>query len=159
MRKKKPELSFVETMKKFQHSGISGSTVPNRTTTDLSEIDSLDKRIFHIFNIIRQPKREATSMLFFVMYDIESNKVRNQIVKYLIRKGCYRIQKSIFLADLNSESYQTIRSDLAEVQACYENHDSILIVPISSDYLNSMKIIGQSVNVDLITHKVNTLFF
>ena len=93
------------------------------------------------------------------MYDIESDKVRSQIVKYLINKGCYRVQKSIFLADLSSELYKQIRSDLAEVQACYDNHDSILIVPISTDYLNSMKVIGQNIDIDLITHKTNTLFF
>ena len=156
---KKKELSFVEIMKRLKHAGIQDSPVPNRIATGWDELDSLDARIEKIFQIVRQPKRKAASMLFFVMYDIESNKVRNQIVKYLIKKGCFRIQQSIFLADLMPDDYQSIRSDLAEVQACYDNHDSILIVPISSDYLNSMKIIGKSINVDLITHRTNTLFF
>ena len=61
------------------------------------------------------------------MYDIESNKVRNQVAKYLLRKGCFRVQRSIFLADLNNQDYEQIRSDLSEVQACYDNHDSIMI--------------------------------
>ena len=98
-------------------------------------------------------------MLFFVMYDIESNKVRNQVVKYLQRKGCVRVQKSIFLADLEITEYNNIRNDLAEVQAAYENKDSILVVPISSDYLCSMKIIGQKIELDVIMHSKNTLFF
>lgn len=54
-------------------------------------------------------------MLFFVMYDIESNKVRYQVSKYLIKKGCFRIQRSVFLAELSHEDYSQIRSDLAEV--------------------------------------------
>ena len=98
-------------------------------------------------------------MLFFVMYDIESNRVRRQIVKYLERQGCTRVQKSIFLADLPISQYEQIKSDLAEVQACYENLDSILVVPISTDYLKAMKVIGQSINVDVITKSSNTLFF
>ena len=71
--------------------------------------------------------------------DTEGNKVRTQIVNYLIRSGCHRIQKSIFLANLS--------------------HDSILLVPISTDYLQAMKIIGQTINVDVITKNKNTLFF
>ena len=98
-------------------------------------------------------------MLFFVMYDIESNKVRYQIMKYLIKKGCTRVQKSIFLADLPSSIYNTIREELALVQESYDNNDSILIVPISTDYLSAMKIIGQSIDIDVITRSKNTLFF
>ena len=98
-------------------------------------------------------------MLFFVMYDIESNKVRRYVVKYLEKKGCTRIQKSIFLADLSVEKYQAIRKYLADVQAAYQNEDSILIVPITTDYLRAMKVIGQNINVDIITHSKNTIFF
>ena len=93
------------------------------------------------------------------MYDIESDKVRHQVVKYLQRKGCTRVQRSIFLADLAMSEYDGIRKDLAEVQAAYENNDSILIVPISADYLRSMKVIGQKVELDVIMHNKNTLFF
>ncbi|MBQ3950872.1 MAG: CRISPR-associated endonuclease Cas2, partial [Bacteroidales bacterium] len=32
------------------------------------------------------------------MYDIASNKVRRAVVKYLQRRGCHRVQRSIFLA-------------------------------------------------------------
>ena len=69
------------------------------------------------------------------------------------------MQKSIFLADLPISDYQEIRDDLTEVQAAYDNNDSILVVPISTDYLKSMKIIGQSIAIDVIMHNKNTLFF
>jgi len=98
-------------------------------------------------------------MLFFIMYDIESNKVRYNVVKYLERMGCHRIQKSIFLANLSIEKYESIRSSLVEVQSLYENHDSIIVCPISSDIVRSMKIIGQNINLDIITQSKNTLFF
>jgi CRISPR-associated protein Cas2 len=76
-----------------------------------------------------------------------------------VKNGCTRIQKSIFLADLPSSKYEKIRNDLTEVQAAYENLDSILVVPISTDYLKSMKIIDKNISVDVITKSKNTLFF
>ena len=93
------------------------------------------------------------------MYDIESNKVRQQVSKYLLKMGCFRIQRSIFLADLSPEKYEQIRSDLTEVQAFYENEDSILVVPVSTDLLKSIRIIGKTIDVDIIMRTKNTLFF
>lgn len=158
-RKKKPPLSFVEEMAKLRAAGIEDSPIPNRNLPDIDQLPSLEERLKMIFNIIKNNKREATQMLFFVMYDIESNKVRRHVVKYLERQGCTRVQKSIFLADLPIGKYEQIKKDLAEVQACYENYDSILVVPISTDYLKAMKVIGQSINVDVIIKTKNTLFF
>jgi len=98
-------------------------------------------------------------MLFFVMYDIESNKVRQNIAKYLKRKGCQRIQKSVYLANLDRSAYDQIRSDLAEVHGMYENSDSIILCQASSDELRSMDVIGQNLDLDIILKDRNTLFF
>ena len=158
-RKKKPPLTFVEEMAKLHASGLGDSPSPNREIEGLDVLPSLEERLDLIFEIVKSKKRNATLMLFFVMYDIESNKVRRHVVKYLERQGCTRVQKSIFLADLPIVKYEQIKSDLAEVQACYDNSDSILVVPISTDYLKAMKVIGQTINVDVITKTSNTLFF
>lgn len=158
-RKKKPPLSFVEVMAKLHVGGLDQDPVPNRSIDEIDQIPSLEERLKLIFNILESKKRNASQMLFFVMYDIESNKVRRHVVKYLERQGCTRVQKSIFLADLPVGKYEKIKTDLTEVQACYENFDSILVVPISTDYLKAMKVIGQSINVDVITKTKNTLFF
>ncbi len=155
----KKTLSFVEIMKKFHRSGMDKPLSPNRIAGNTDGIKTIEERIEFLLNIVKQPKRPANYMLFFVMYEIESDKVRNQIVKYLIKNGCTLIQKSIFLADLPIATYEMIRNDLTEVQACYENNDSILIVPISTDLLQSMKVIGQSIDVDIIIRNKNTLFF
>lgn len=93
------------------------------------------------------------------MYDITSNKVRTLIVKFLLKKGCTRVQKSIFMADMPSDEVQDIAQKLTEIQKMYDNNDSILIVPLSEDYARAMKIIGQDVDIDLILHSKNTLFF
>lgn len=65
----------------------------------------------------------------------------------------------MLLANLSMEKYENIRDSLVEVHSLYENHDSIIVCPVSSDILRSMKIIGQNVNLDIITQSKNTLFF
>lgn len=158
-RKKKEPPGFVEVMRKFNRAGIQGSAVPNRITTNQDELTTLEERVEKVLGIVKRDNRPAGNMIFFVMYDIEDDKVRRHVFKYLLRKGCYRVQRSVFLADLPNSSYDQIRKDLVEVQAAYENNDSILVVPISTDFLTAMKIIGQTIDVDIITKKRNTLFF
>lgn len=157
--KKKSGLTFPQKMEKLQHAGIHSSAVIRSRETDLSDLGTLEERVARLLGILHSKQRSSSNMLFFVMYDIESNKVRYQVSKYLLRKGCFRIQRSIFLADLSHEQYESIRTDLAEVQACYDNHDSIIIVPVSVDLLKSMKVIGKSLDVDIIMQTKNTLFF
>ncbi len=140
-------------------SGLSESPAPNRQQEAWEMLPSLSDRVKTILGVVNKRDKRPSNMLFFVMYDIESNKVRRYVVKYLEKKGCFRVQKSIFLADLPMEKYQAIRTDLAEVQAAYENMDSILVVPISTDYLRAMKVIGENIDIDIVTHNKNTLFF
>ena len=156
---KKTPLHYIEILKKLKNSGLEHSPQPNRPVGHLDDLPSLKERIDVILGITNKTSNKAGNMLFFVMYDIESNKVRYNVVKYLERMGCHRIQKSIFLADISIEKYEQIKSDLAEVQSLYENHDSIIVCPVSSDLLRSMKVIGQNINLDIITHSKNTLFF
>ncbi len=156
-RAKKPPLSFVEQMKKLIASGIADS--PKITESDDDVMSPLDERIKMILGLSDNARKRKDRMLFFVMYDIESNKVRRLVVKYLLREGCTRIQKSIFLADRPIETYNRIKKDLAEVQAAYDNDDSIIVLPVTTDYLRMMKVIGKNIDVDIITHNKNTLFF
>ena len=159
MTRKKPEPTAEEILQRIAEAGIKDNQQIKRTPEDEeSQLESLPERINKLLSI-NDKERKSTDMLFFVMYDIEDDKVRRYVVKYLQRQGCTRVQKSIFLADLPLEKHKQISSDLAEVQAVYENKDSILVVPISTDYLRAMKIIGQNIDIDIIMHRKNTLFF
>lgn len=157
-RAKKPPLTFVEQMKKLIASGIKDSPKIKESDGD-DAMTPLEERVQKILGLSDNARKRKDRMLFFVMYDIESNKVRRLVVKYLIREGCTRIQKSIFLADRPMETYNKIKSDLAEVQAAYDNDDSIIVLPVTTDYLRMMKVIGKNIDVDIITHNKNTLFF
>lgn len=153
-------MSYIEILKKLKHSGLEHSPEVNRPTGNLDTLPSLEERVKALLGILhKKENNNIGNMTFFVMYDIESNKVRYNVAKYLEKMGCYRIQKSIFLADLSIEKYEQIKSDLTMVQACYENEDSIIVCPVSADLLRSMRIIGQQINLDIITRNKNTLFF
>ena len=157
MAKKRIELTLPQRLAKLKHAGVEGLRMISTNSPEWEPMDSLEERVKQLLGIVSKAK--VTDMLFFVMYDIESNRVRQQIAKYLLKMGCFRIQRSIFLAELNSEKYERIRSDLTEVQSYYDNHDSILIVPVSTELIKSMKIIGKSIDVDIIMRTKNTLFF
>lgn len=144
---------FLQTLQKLKNAGL--GVAPVRPICHNPDADILK----HLSRILHPKEKKIQSLLFFVMYDISDNKVRNLVVKYLIKKGCVRIQKSIFLANLTPATFSEIHSDLKAVQSCYENEDSIMLVPVPIDFLNSMKIIGKEVNTDLILGKTDILFF
>ena len=158
MAKKKKELTFSEKLRKIKKAGLEG-TPEIREKTETDPLMPLDERIEQILGIVKRLDKNSNKMIYFVMYDIENNKVRTQVAKYLIKKGCTRVQKSIFLANTNRAVYNEIKTDLKDVQECYENNDSILLVPVSTDEIKAMKIIGQNIDFDLILQNKNTLFF
>ncbi len=158
-RKKKqltPEQALKMALEKIPKAAI--SPPPDINKDYIEQLETLEQRVKYIFSFTDE-KHNKQNMLFFVMYDIESNKVRRQVVKYLERMGCTRVQKSIFLADMPAEKCNKIKETLTEIQAAYENNDSIFVLPISTDLLRSMRIIGQEIAIDVIMHTKNTIFF
>lgn len=158
-RKKRPVLTFKEKLIRIKNAGIKSGIPVQKTTEETDDLPDLNDRIKQVLQIFDQHEQKKDTMLYFVMYDIENDKVRNHIAKFLIRKGCARVQKSIFLADTKRQVYSEIHQTLKEVQEVYDNHDSIFLVPISSDDLRAMKIIGENIDLDLTLGNKNTLFF
>lgn len=136
----------------IQRAGIASKIV---SVNNDDALPDLMERI-HSLQKIKFDKKKRT-MLYFVMYDIENDKVRRLIAKYLERKGLMRIQKSIFIGDTQHRVFDEIRQTLAEVQQAYANHNSLILVPISVDEVRSMKIIGKHIDLDLVLGNQNTL--
>lgn len=157
-RARKVELSFAEKLRRLNKSGLHPKRNVNFKDPQIEKIDSIDQRIERIFGILNSYKSNASRMIYFIMYDIESNKIRNYIAKYLIKKGCVRIQKSIFLAETERKVFQELQKTLKEVQDLYENDDSILFVPVSVDEIRNMKMVGQIVDIDFILQNRSTMF-
>ena len=159
MKKKSPRISFTEAIAKLKKAGLKTRVSPPPKKSDLDAIEDLGLRIEKLLNLVKNFEQKPERMIFFVMYDIENNKVRTQIAKYLIKKGCVRIQKSVYLADLKRDAYREIHQTIKEVQEIYENNDSIIFVPVQNSILEGMKIIGQKIEFDVIQNNRNTHFF
>lgn len=159
-RKKKKELTFVEKMLLMKKAGIkqAGSTFHPETAED-DRLMELPERIKKILEITDKDTLNASNMLYFIMYDIENNKVRTSLAKYLEKNGCLRVQKSIFFAESERRIFNNIHSDLRHIQELYDNKDSIFMVPVSTDQVRAMKIIGQNTDFNLVIGNKNTLFF
>lgn len=115
------------------------------------------KDLQYYFETLQEKPRHH--MLCFIMYDIENNRIRTKVAKYLEEKGLKRVQKSVFFGDIDKRIYKQVHEVLLEIQASYENSDSLMLVPVSEDEVKSMKLIGKEVSFEYAIIRQNTLFF
>ena len=163
MSKRKKEIGFHERLLRLKRAGMqshlsrqiwqkgSNEWLENRAL-------SLDKKVVKLIQWLQQFKTEKKEeMLYFIMYDIRDDKVRNHIAKYLIKKGCLRVQKSVYLTKSSIKIYKSITQILREVNEVYDNEDSIMVLPVSEDKLHAMHIIGKNVDYELVTRERNVI--
>ena len=156
---KRAELSLKDKLGRLQKAGLINL---GQQPVEMNEEDvllPLPERIQKILNIIQLQPKKAVSMNYLIMYDIEDNRVRRQVAKYLEKKGCLRIQKSVFMAYTGHKQFIDIHETLKEINSFYQNTDSIILVPVNVADVRSMKLIGNNANIDVLTDPPNTLFF
>lgn len=120
----------------------------------------MEEKMHRIMEWLGQKSRvKSNVMLYMILYDIENNKVRTQVAKYLIRKGCLRIQKSVYLAKSSSSVMRDISKTLKEINEIYENQDSIFVMPVPEEKFNNIMVIGKNVEFEIVTKPRNVLFF
>ena len=96
-------------------------------------------------------------MLTWVIYDIAENKVRNKVVKLCKNYGLYRVQKSVFLGELNKNDTDSIA---LETEGLIDmNFDSVYIFPMCDDCFKKIKLKGQAFDKELVTDEILTKFF
>lgn len=156
--KKRPKPTFAEALRLIKKAGLrDGMLLKAGDIRDLP-MEELNERIRHLLNIYETGKSD-NRMIFFVMYDIEHDKVRTHIAKYLIRKGCIRLQKSVFIAQKPRNIFDELYATLKGVQDLYDNEDSILFLPVSTDEIHAMKVIGRNISFDVVIDNKNTIIF
>ncbi len=130
-----------------------------KTTPTGSDNDtSLYQRIQQALQIFKPKANKIDSMTYLIMYDITNNKIRTAVAKFLEEKGCMRIQNSVFISKSKNAKYKNIVALLKEINALYENEDSIVLVPIAMDDMRAMQIIGRSLHLNSIIDPPNTIF-
>lgn len=95
-------------------------------------------------------------MLVWAIYDITEYKVRTKIVKVCKRVGLYRVQKSVFLGDLESSRIDELAEQSKELVD--EDTDSVYIFPMCEPDFKKVRLIGQAFDRELVTDEVKQLF-
>ncbi len=96
-------------------------------------------------------------MLTWVIYDIRENKTRSAIAKKCLETGIYRVQKSVFLGDLNTAQRKELRSFIEDI--IDEKNDSVYIFPMCNEDFNRCGLLGQAFDKELISDEIKALFF
>lgn len=148
MAKQKPPapIDHVARAKKIRRMGLSTRFFREWGAAGL-EVLPLGERIKRVLEYLQvHQTQNASDMTFFVLYDITDNKIRHHVAKYLQRKGCIRMQKSVFLGSGNTKTYKEINDTLRDINTLYHNEDSIMIFPVDADLVHSLSMIGKNVD-------------
>lgn len=159
MNKKHIRLSLTEQNALWQRKALPALTPEQllSATTNPEEIPEQFARFLDWFT--RNTAKTPDEMYCFIMYDIENNKVRRLVAKYLEKKGCIRVQKSVFFARITRKMHREVLDILRKAQNCYDNQDTIMVLPVGEDMLNALTCIGKNFELELITAPKHTLIF
>ena len=93
-------------------------------------------------------------MLTWVVYDISKDKTRTKVAKRCLDFGLYRVQKSVFLGDLEKNRVDEVilfSKDLLNAET-----DSMYVFPMCREDFAKAKIIGQGFDEELVTDELLT---
>jgi len=96
-------------------------------------------------------------MLTWAIYDISKNKTRTKIARACKSLGLYRVQKSVFLGDLDRNSIDELRvksSSLIDPQT-----DSVYIFPMCQEDFKQVILLGKAFDKELISDEIIAKFF
>lgn len=158
-RPRNKEFDLKARIERLKKAGFNFSEIKQKRFDDeADDLLPLPKRIQLILGIIQSQPVKATMMNYLIFYDIENDKVRRLVAKYLLSKGCIRIQKSVFLVHCEYKKFDEIKETLKDINEVYENKDSIILSPLNVADARSMKLIGKNVNIEQIIDPPETVF-
>jgi CRISPR-associated protein Cas2 len=93
-------------------------------------------------------------MLTWVVYDISKDRTRTKIAKRCLNFGLYRIQKSVFLGDIDANRVEEIV--LASKELMNLETDSIYVFPMCREDFEKVRIMGQGFDRRMVADEVLT---
>lgn len=96
-------------------------------------------------------------MNYLVLYDISTKKFRKIIPKFLKKFGMYRLQKSVFLGNLNKKHKKEI-SNFFKFLIKEESLNYIVIIPLDNSSINNIEEYGIKKDIDLFLNKKIVIF-
>lgn len=93
-------------------------------------------------------------MLTWVIYDISKNRTRTKIAKRCLDFGLYRVQKSVFLGDIEANRLDEIL--LASTELMDMTTDSVYAFPMCRDDFDKVRMLGQGFDRKWVADEVLT---
>jgi len=95
--------------------------------------------------------------MVWVVYDIAKNTPRNHVAQICKGKGLYRVQKSVFLGDLNANERDSLALECGhEIDP---EVDSLYVFPMDDESFKKVKLLGQAFDKKLVSDELLTKFF
>ncbi|VVB87674.1 CRISPR-associated endoribonuclease Cas2 1 [uncultured archaeon] len=95
--------------------------------------------------------------MVWVVYDIADNTRRKNVARVCLDKGLYRVQKSVFLGNLNANERDSMALECEEV--IDTDVDSVYVFPMDDESFKKVKLLGQAFDKELVSDEVLTKFF
>jgi CRISPR-associated protein Cas2 len=162
MRKKPSPKTFAECMAALGRAGLKYSDSMRPDPRQARELETLEReqRLEKLLDILKKTKNmKPGNVLTFIMYDIENNRIRRYVAKYLERQGYLRVQKSVFFGNVSRARHKAVCETLKAVNEKYENGDSLMFLPVSIDMFHNLKVVGRNLEYELTVEEKSTLFF
>jgi CRISPR-associated protein Cas2 len=94
-------------------------------------------------------------VLVWAIYDISSDKIRTRVAKFCEQSGLYRVQKSVFLGEMEPSRIDELAERSRE--EIDEDHDRVYIFPMCEKDFQRVKTIGQAFDEELVTDDIRSL--
>ena len=95
-------------------------------------------------------------MLVWFIYDISDDRARRKIIKIALRAGLYRVQKSVFLGNIEKNNMDEAVIESEEIMNL--KTDSLYVFPLCEKDFKSVITKGQAFNEKLIKDEIGALF-
>jgi CRISPR-associated protein Cas2 len=95
-------------------------------------------------------------MLVWVIYDIVNDKTRNKVIRKCKNVGLYRVQKSVFLGDVEENVLDELKLELEDLVDL--DKDSVYVFPMSRSELKKAGLIGQAFDKELVADDIISKF-
>lgn len=84
-------------------------------------------------------------MPHLICYDISNNSLRTKLGKRIIDKGFDRINKSVYLGNINDTQITNLERELALlIQQKGGNDDSLIFIPVTIQQIHNIRVYGKN---------------
>lgn len=95
-------------------------------------------------------------MLVWFIYDIVEDRPRKKLADKAIEQGLYRVQKSVFLGNIDNNLLDELIVYAEEM--IDHDQDSVYVFPMCQDDFKKVELLGQAFDKAMVNDEISSLF-